>query len=158
MIFFWLIPRWEKKKCCYKLSKCTKWHLFHSKWSKLSFWVKIVVILSVAQLVATFIFFSAWDKSCVKGDDSRNSTLKMRTIVGLDLDKSEKNLALIYLSTIQALAYETKLIVDHLTRCVLRFLESIGLIKDLWLQMDGIATKCPFSKRTLGRMTLAFQK
>ena len=38
------------------------------------------------------------------------------SIVGLDLDKSEKNLALIYLSTIQALAYETKLIVDHLTR------------------------------------------
>ena len=44
------------------------------------------------------------------------------SIVGLDLDKSEKNLALIYLSTIQALAYETKLIVDHLTRYDLRFL------------------------------------
>ena len=36
--------------------KCTKWHLFHSKWSKLSFWVKIVVILSIAQLVTTVIF------------------------------------------------------------------------------------------------------
>ena len=51
------------------------------------------------------------------------------SIVGLDLDKSEKNLALIYLSTIQALAYETKLIVDHLTRYVLRFLESIDLMQ-----------------------------
>ena len=50
------------------------------------------------------------------------------SIFGLDLDKSEKNLALIYLSTIQALAYETKLIVDHLTRYVLRFLKSIGLM------------------------------
>ena len=38
------------------------------------------------------------------------------TVVGLDLDKSEQSLALIYLSTIQALAYETKMIVDHLTR------------------------------------------
>ena len=37
-------------------------NLFHSKWPKLSFWVKIV-FLSVAQLVTTVIFFSAWDKS-----------------------------------------------------------------------------------------------
>ena len=27
-----------------RLSKWKKWHLFHSKWSKLLFWVKIVVI------------------------------------------------------------------------------------------------------------------
>ena len=27
----WLISSWEDKKCCYKLSKYTKWHLFHSK-------------------------------------------------------------------------------------------------------------------------------
>ena len=33
----WLISCWEEHKCCYKLSKCTKWHLFHSKWLKLSF-------------------------------------------------------------------------------------------------------------------------
>ena len=46
----WLISNWEDNNCCYKLSKCTKWHLFHSISSKLSFWVKIVVILSVAQL------------------------------------------------------------------------------------------------------------
>ena len=55
-----------RRKCCYKLSKCIKRHLFHSKLSKLSFWVKVVVILSVAQLVTTFIFFWAWDKSPVK--------------------------------------------------------------------------------------------
>ena len=34
----WLISSWEECKCCYKLRKCTKL-------SKLSFWVKIVVIL-----------------------------------------------------------------------------------------------------------------
>ena len=41
-----------------------------------------VVILSVAQLVTTVIFFSARDKSRVKWDNSRNSTQKMRTIIG----------------------------------------------------------------------------
>ena len=40
----------------------------------------IVVNLSVAQLVTTVIFFSAWDKSRVKWDSSRNSTQKMRTL------------------------------------------------------------------------------
>ena len=70
----------EKKiKCCYKLSKCTKWHLFYSKLLKLSFCMKIVVIVSVAQLVTPVIFFSAWDKSRVKWDNSWNSTQKMRT-------------------------------------------------------------------------------
>ena len=77
----WLISSWEENKCCYKLSKCTKWHLFHSKWSELSFWVKIVVILSVAQLETAVIFFSAWDKSHVKWDNSRNSTQIMRTLI-----------------------------------------------------------------------------
>ena len=79
----WLISNWEENDCCYKLSKCTKWHLFHSNWSKLSFWVKIVVILSVAQLVITVMFFSAWDKSPVKWDNYQNSTQKMRTLVHL---------------------------------------------------------------------------
>ena len=41
------ISSWEKNNCCYKVSKCTKWQLFHSKWSKLSFWVKIVVMLLI---------------------------------------------------------------------------------------------------------------
>ena len=71
----------EEDKCCYKLIKCTKWHLFYSKWSKMSFWVKIVVILSVSQLVLTVIFFSAWDKSRIKWDISKNSIRKMRTLV-----------------------------------------------------------------------------
>ena len=75
----WLISSWEENKCCYKLSKCTKWQLFHSKLSKLSFRVIIVVILSVAQLVTTIIFFSAWDKSRFKWYNSWNSTEKMWT-------------------------------------------------------------------------------
>ena len=33
-----------------------------------------------AQLVTIFIFLSAWDKSRVKWDNSRNSTQKMRTL------------------------------------------------------------------------------
>jgi hypothetical protein len=39
-----------------------------------------VVILSVAQLVTTVIFFSAWGKSRVKWDNSRNSKI-IRTLV-----------------------------------------------------------------------------
>ena len=77
----WPISSWEANKCCYKLSKCPKWHLFHSKWSNLSFWVKIAVIMSVAQLVTTLILFSAWDKSCDKWDNFRNSTQKKRTSI-----------------------------------------------------------------------------
>ena len=70
----WLISSWEENKCCYKLSKCTKW-------LKLSFRVKMVVIVSVAQLVTPVIFFTAWDKSRVKWDNSWNSTQKMRTFI-----------------------------------------------------------------------------
>ena len=36
--------------------------------------------MSVAQLVTTVIFFSAWEKSCVKWEKSLNSTQRMRTI------------------------------------------------------------------------------
>ena len=36
---------------------------------------------AIAQLVTTFIFFSAWDRSRVKWDNSRNSTQNMRTYV-----------------------------------------------------------------------------
>ena len=43
------------------LYKVSKLHTY-TYWSKLSFWVKIVVILSVAQLVTTVIFFSAWSR------------------------------------------------------------------------------------------------
>ena len=45
-----------------------------------------VVILSFAQLVTTFIAFSAWDKSCVKWYNSRNSIKKMRTTVKRIID------------------------------------------------------------------------
>ena len=48
-----------------KINFVTSWsnaQIFHWKWLKLSFWVKIVVILSVAQLVTTVIFFSAWSR------------------------------------------------------------------------------------------------
>ena len=71
---------------------------WNSKWSKLSFWIKIVVILSVVQLVTTFIFFSAWDKSRVKWDNSRNSTQKMRTLEYLIIE----NMRLVFLRKIQA--------------------------------------------------------
>ena len=36
--YTWLITSWEENRCCNKLSKCTKWKLFRSKFSKLSFW------------------------------------------------------------------------------------------------------------------------
>ena len=69
---------WEENKCYYKLSKCTKWHLFHSKWSKLSFWVKIVVI---CQLLSLYQQLFSSHQSLVKWDNSRNSTQKMRTYI-----------------------------------------------------------------------------
>jgi hypothetical protein len=40
----WLISSLKDSKCCYKLSKCTNWHSFHSKCLKLSFWGKIVYL------------------------------------------------------------------------------------------------------------------
>ena len=42
---------------------------------------KVCNTVSVAQLVTTFIFFSAWEKSCVKWDNSRNSSQKMKTYI-----------------------------------------------------------------------------
>ena len=70
----WLISSWDECNCF------TSWAT-DSKWSKLSFWVKIVVILSVAQLATAVIFFSAWDKSCDKRDNSLNSTQKTRILI-----------------------------------------------------------------------------
>ena len=79
---FWLLAYlttgWEENKCCYKLSKCTKWQLFHSKLWKLSFWVKIVVILSVAQLVTTVIFFQLGILHLFHGPTAKNK-YKCRT-------------------------------------------------------------------------------
>ena len=42
------------------------------------------VILSVAQLVTTVIYFSAWDKLRVKWYNSKNSTQKMKTELSLE--------------------------------------------------------------------------
>ena len=68
----WLISSWEENKCCYKLSKCTKGHLFHSKWPKLSFWVKIVVILSFQELKDTGITFI-----CISLDSNDDSVMRL---------------------------------------------------------------------------------
>ena len=51
--------------------KLTKWQLW-------SFWVKYMSYCAFAQLLSTFNFFSAWDKSRVKWDNSHNSTQKMK--------------------------------------------------------------------------------
>ena len=58
----------QENKYCYKLSKFTEWHLLHLKWSKYHF----VHLLTLWR----FIFFSAWDKSLIKWDNSENSTQK----------------------------------------------------------------------------------
>ena len=44
-------------------------------------WVKWMSFCAFAQLVTTIIFFSIWDKSHVKWDNSRNSTQKRRTLI-----------------------------------------------------------------------------
>ena len=61
--------------------KCTKRHLFHPKWPRFSFRVKIVVISWATDKMTTVIFFSAWDKSRVKWDNPQNSTQKMWTYI-----------------------------------------------------------------------------
>ena len=72
----WLISTWEEYKCCYKLRKCIKLQLFSLK---ITAWVKQMSFCAFAQLVTTFIFFSAWDKSCVKWNNSGKPTEKKRT-------------------------------------------------------------------------------
>ena len=54
--------------------------LFSLKMATSTILSKINVILLVAQHVTTVIFFSAWEKSRVKLDNSLNSTQKMRTM------------------------------------------------------------------------------
>ena len=70
----WLTSRWEENNCCYKLSNWQNDNSFHSKWQLWQF-------CAFAQFVTTVIFFSAWDKSHVKWDNSRNSTQKMKTLM-----------------------------------------------------------------------------
>ena len=80
----WLISSWEENNCCYKLSNWQNDNYFHSKWQLWPFWVKYMSFYAFAQLVTTFIFFSAWDKSRDKWDNSQNSTQKMRTQAVMD--------------------------------------------------------------------------
>ena len=81
----WLISSWEENKCLLQAEKTQIWHLFHSKLSKLSFWLKIIVILSVSQLVTTVIFFSAWDELRVKWYNSQEINTEKRTSQDWDL-------------------------------------------------------------------------
>ena len=46
----------------------------------------------------------------------------------------------------------------YLHGTVFTFEEYVTLRKDLWLQMDGIATKCSFCQPAFCRIPLAFQK
>ena len=74
----WLISSWEK------ITVVTSWAtdkmtVFYSKWQLRPFWVKYMSFCAFAQLVTTFIFFSAWDKSHVKRHNSQNSAQKMRS-------------------------------------------------------------------------------
>ena len=69
----WLISSWEE------LSNWQNDNYVLPKWQLCPFWVKYMTLSAFAQLVTTFIFFSAWDKSRVKWDNSQNSTQKMRT-------------------------------------------------------------------------------
>ena len=62
----------RRKWLLLQADKLTKWQLW-------SFWVKYMSYCAFTQLVSTFNFFSAWDKSHVKWDNSHNSTQKMRT-------------------------------------------------------------------------------
>ena len=58
----------------------TKWQLFSLKMTISAILrVKQMSFCAFAQLVTIYIFFLAWDKSCVKWDNSQNSTQKMRT-------------------------------------------------------------------------------
>ena len=80
----WLISTWEENNCFYKLSNWQNDNHFHSKWQLRPFWVKYIPrchFVHLLSLLTTFLFFSAWDKSRVKWDNSRNSTQKMRTTV-----------------------------------------------------------------------------
>ena len=67
-----------ENNCFYKLSNWQNDNYFHSRWP---FWVKQMSFCAFAQLVTTFIIFSAGNKSRVKWDKSQNSTQKIRTLI-----------------------------------------------------------------------------
>ena len=76
----WLISCWEENNFYYKLSNWQNDNCFHSKWQLRPFWVKYMPFYAIAQFVKTFVFFSAWAKSLVKWDNSREPTQKNRTL------------------------------------------------------------------------------
>ena len=65
----------EENKCWYKLSKCIRWHLFNSKWSNLSFWVKIIAQLVTfsSQLEISEVLNGTTPKFNTKNDDRRSN-------------------------------------------------------------------------------------
>ena len=77
----WLISSWEEKKLLLKADQLTKWQLFSLKVTTLTISSEIDVILCICSACNNiYSFFSTWDKSCVKWDNSWNSTQKMRYI------------------------------------------------------------------------------
>ena len=82
----WLISCWEENNFYYKLSNWQNDNCFHSKWQLRPFWVKYMPFYAFAQFVTTFVFFSAWAKSRVKWDNSREPTQKNRTLYASDLN------------------------------------------------------------------------
>ena len=91
-IFVLLLTRASCSVCPTPYLSKSRQRFFKQLWSShilqtLLKMVKIVILsenncrfVSCSLLVTTFILFSAWDKSRVKWDNSRNSTQKMRTI------------------------------------------------------------------------------
>ena len=51
----WPISSWEENNCCYKLSKCTKWHLHIS--------LKMVEVVILSENSCLFVSCSACNKS-----------------------------------------------------------------------------------------------
>ena len=86
----WLISSWEEKKLLLKADQLTKWQLFSLKVTTLTISSEIDVILCICSACNNiYSFFSTWDKSCVKWDNSWNSTQKMRTYIASDHECSD---------------------------------------------------------------------
>ena len=66
----WLISSWEENNSCNKLSN---WQPRKPKMTTLTIVSEINVILCICSALTTFIFFSVWDKSCVKWDEDHKS-------------------------------------------------------------------------------------
>ena len=85
----------------------TKWQLFSLKMTTLTVLSEIDVNCAFAQLVTTFIFFSAWDKSRVKWDNSQNTTQKMSGPQNEDLGgNSTTGITMTKIHSVQSLCRE----------------------------------------------------